>query len=347
MDFTSQENINYLTDLCARFLADTQNLHPPQNVLTDEIVKSVRELALGPPMALNVLNKRVIIDVKKRLTEAENIYDRGLSVNTNNDENAFLSKLQQLEETRKVNLNFAPPAAPIPSMSAAPAAPAPPIMPAAAPTTVVVAPPPPANTITIPLHGWERPWDTDANSRGRAHWSWNAKGLTGSGVVYVNAVLAPAANVPYLCVKIRGAGNQEISVICRPPETEPTKSSMWQWKPIARTALSALAPPWTMSFESPWGPMYTERDGWEILDARNSVVEPGRVAVLFKEDHDLRVGDHLRLVSPLGVGHDTEVLNVFAGHVLIDSWPNATKWIGGRGLNLSRQIIVLLEAAKK
>lgn len=382
-DYIADVARRYLSDKFKWIPPDTAEGNEAFMGLVENVLSSVAGLPDSGRLALGDLNKRAITAIRYRVIAPETlattssvpgptlplpVMDRGESGaagdgDADGDEASFMEKLQELEQRRKV-LWAAPPVATAPPVASAPvppAATAPAVAPA--PTPILLVPPTPIAAPSVPfiIHGWDR---NRREHPGRAAFVWNGRipptiAPTSLKVacIWLPASATTSDPTPYVRLEVTGAGRQVADVICC--GSSGASAAHWTlWKPCSDSLarLPALAPPWMLRVRTAEGHLLDLGTDDAIVRGASSYGGSLRldcggdrigVATLGETLHlYLTNGDLVRVRVSGRIGADLLVDLIIAGGADAGAETIAVaSFIGAEIVNVSRQIVVLLEGS--
>lgn len=350
MSFLSLDNLHHVVALLRGFFQERYNYTVPNDVaepLVSQIMQSVFA-EFGKSESLDALNRRTLILTRNSLLSNQEPSeqqafpdvtppDRPVSDKRNEEieEHAFVNRLKQLEESRKLPVPSAPVEPTTQVVATKPIVPSPPVPENVIQTIYVPAP----VQVHIPLwiHGKDRDWELYHE---RCLFVWNGSLPTEANPAGLRVVSAfIKAHTPYVRLCIEGAGHQHAEIILEKDT---------YWKPCSDTLgrLIALSTPWTITIRDIDGePLDIGYDGWSIT----GITPRGGIEV----DHTAFPHAAQRLHLHFAAGEwivirdkKYQVMAVFDSR--IDLYMTATtNMIGQSVLNLSRQPIIMLEASTK
>ncbi len=393
--FLSNENIKHIEGVCHGFLKDKHNIEVPTTAIKQLVSTFSQRLSkdVDPSkVSLDAFNKQVIIQVRDYVVAAmqqkqapramepmkptvvnQDIYNVPESDKTEENQDEFFQKLQELEMQRKAPIavpektaattTSSVPSQPTSQQPLAPLAPSTPPVPPA-PITVIVPSTTVANYgIITRIHSIDRSWlyNTSVSSM---VWSGPLPKQIDENNIRILALMLPKICLdlsPYVILRIEGAGGQ-VADICVMPDShlQSAMSSTWvkYQACIANEHIRKFATPWTIRILDAYGSELEEMgdDGWiveetgfQTLSANISRIIPTRsgkernVADCFKQGERIILQDTKTMKSNYVIVQSTPNF-IDVKEIYKDNQITSTKAFPCCILNQSRQWALLLES---
>lgn len=404
--FLSIENLNHLGATIEDFLYNTYKIQLKSVIGLNEFQMALKDTMTridanpaGRGASATEKNKQVILSmrnfvlekVRAAATEAEAPsimeqapYETGneavipvpierVSTKTEDvTEDAFMVKLQELEQKRKLPTNMlkqVPPVTGTVTGPVGPAAPTAPTAPAAPIEHVVVAvPPAPRQGMAFVVSSWMRQL---AENPERAILRWTtplpfSSNSIGTSIATIFLPVSLATCSPYMYLMIDGAGGNQTSCILAPEDVAVSnKGRGWQkWKPIdkALSYIKNVGTPWVIQLKTADGAlmplgidhfyvMTIESD----ISNRTAFLKLGsifpNVSDINLTEADFQVGDYIWVVTKTDK-KKTEILSIKNDGIQVrymipvgaPSISNSLQdWINGRIINYHRQWSMVLD----
>jgi hypothetical protein len=284
--FLSKDNFEYIGSVCKQYLKDTQNITVSDQVFSGTLATVMKKIAQERPNgSIEDLNKRTMVAMRTAMTQhqsqaaipspplsprpSESDFPKMEQVETtDNSEDPFFKKLQQLELSRRLTVTTNESKAPAPAITAPAApvdgAPAPPALP---PTTIVV----PSETalknrgVLIAVNSWDRLW-LYQTQRTPFIPSVSIPSQVDTSSAKLLQVMVPhvGTQYPYYELNIEGAGKQHVTVVLVVDKQDkkwitlrPVSETLKPWK--------LLSAPWTITLRDCFqNNLSLGHDGWVI-----------------------------------------------------------------------------------
>lgn len=374
-----------LRDMMTRVDAHPSGRSAPMAEKNKQVILAMRNLVLEKAMASMTAEANSATDVveaapqgleDEQMAPAPTPIERISTKTEDVTEDAFMMKLQELEQKRKLPAAGAAPA-PAPAAAAhaptgtggAVAAPAP--APAVTPPlehVVVAVPPPPRQGITFVISSWERQLE-DNPERAVLRWTTPPPFSSNPIGTSIAAIFLPASLgtcSPYMYLTMGGAGGNQTACLLAPEDVASgTKGRGWQkWRPIdkALSYIRHVATPWVIQLKTADGAlMPLGIDHYYVMSIEGDIsnrcaflklgsIFPNVAGVSITEA-DFQVGDQIWIVTKTDK-KKTEVLGIQKESIQVryvvpvgaPSISNGLQdWNNGRIMNYHRQWSMVLD----
>lgn len=385
----SVDNLKRIGATMEGFLYDTYHIQLKDVYSFSEFETILQEMmerveANAPKASLADKNKQVMVLVRNRLMENPSEMPTPVertATKTEEPEDAFFQKLQELEQRRKVppqptvvappapvsTPTAPPPIPPSPSVSLPPAPP-----PAVAPQehVIVAVPPPPRQGIPYVISSWDRNLQ-DHPERAVVYWKSPLPGYVDPMGTSISGLFLPSiftSYTPYLFLVMEGVGGNQTSCFLTPENPAVHRTRGWsRWIPMSHNLsyIRNLSTPWVIHLKAADGSLLPlGLDHFQVIsievDVSNRMAELRLGSILPTSspisltESDFQVGEQIWIYTKsdkkktevLSVSKDTIQVRYISPAMSITMSNAIHEWFHARVMNYSRQWSMILDLTR-